>query len=71
MQICSPLAWCWLAELGKPQTAWIYSTMDNADNSLDVRESVVGVGRHLNWWFTERELALYDSKHVDSLPLPA
>lgn len=58
----------WLAELGKPQTAMIYSTMCN---SLDVRESAVGVGVHLKWWFTEKELALYDSKHLDSLPLPA
>ena len=65
MQLPGPI---WLAELGKPQTAWIYSTMCN---SMDVRETVVGIGRHLNWWFTEQELALYDSKHPDSLFLPA
>ena len=62
------LGMVWLAELGKPETAMIYSTMLY---SLDVRESVVGVGVYLGWWFTETELALYDSEHAHTPPMPA
>ncbi len=41
------------------------------NNSLDVRESSIGVGVRLKWWFTETELALYDSEHNDSPPVTA
>ena len=58
----------WLAELGRPDTRRIYSNMNN---SLDVRETTIGVGSRLNWWFTETELALYDSEHFDNHPNPA
>lgn len=38
MQLSGPV---WLAELGRPQSVWIYSMRNN---SVDVRESVAGVG---------------------------
>ena len=65
MQLRGPV---WLAELGIPETLRIYSMMNN---SLDVRETAVGIGRTLKWWFSEKELALYDSEHTGSPPMPA
>lgn len=50
----------WLAELGRPQTVWVY---DTENNILDVMESVVGIAYRLKRKLDETEIALYDSPH--------
>ncbi len=57
----------WLAELGKPDTAMVYYMRHN---SLNVRETCVGITCHLNWWFSEKEIALYDSEHIGGPRMP-
>ena len=60
--------WLWLAELGRPQTVWVY---DTENNILDVMESVVGIAYRLKWKLDETEIALYDSERTAGSPLPA
>ena len=54
----------WLAELGKPQTIWVYYMIDN---HLDVLKTAVGIGRRLGWKCSEKELALYYGEHISGL----
>ena len=58
----------WLAELGKPQTVWVY---DLEDNHLDVMKYAPGIAYRLHWKLDEKELALYDSERTAGSPVPA
>ena len=58
----------WLAELGRPQTVWVY---DTENNMLDVMDSVIGIAYRLKWKLNETETALYDSERTAGPPLPA
>ena len=58
----------WLAELGRPQTVWVY---DTENNMLDVMDSVVGIAYRLKWELNETEIARYDSERTAGPPLPA
>ena len=51
----------WLAELGKPESPWMFAGMNNI---LDVSSTGVGIVHHWQWSWSEKEVALYDSKHL-------
>ncbi len=55
----------WLAELGKPETAWIYGV---ATDSIDMFNC--GIGYRLKWDRKEKEVALYDSKQIGGPFIP-
>ena len=53
----------WLAELGRPQTTWVYDVEE--DNSMDVMKNAAGIAYRLRWKLDEKELAVYDSERCD------
>ena len=52
----------WLAELGRPQTTWVYDVEE--DNSMDVMKNAAGIAYRLRWKLDEKELAVYESERT-------
>ena len=58
----------WVAELGKPQTVWLYHP---DHNRLDVMKTPIGLAYHLDWSLSETEIALYESERTSGPFVPA
>ena len=57
----------WVAELGRPQTVWLYHPHHNR---LDVMKAAIGIAYQLDWKLSETEVALYESERTDDPPMP-
>ncbi|CAL5223850.1 g6433 [Coccomyxa viridis] len=51
----------WLAELGKADNIWLFNGLNNI---VDYCNAGAGIACQLNWSFSEKEVALYESPHA-------
>ena len=54
----------WLAELGKADNIWLFNGLNNI---VDYCNAGAGIACQLNWSFSEKEVALYESEHTVAL----